>query len=227
MNWQDKGYLLSISKYSENSAIVNLLTKDHGKVSGIIFGATSRKNKSYLIPGNKLHINYSSKNENKIGNFQIEIIKINTPHFFDNRIKLTSILYSIEIIKLLTPENQINQNIYNLLKKLFIILNNNIWLKNFILWELKLFKYLGYELNFQEFVKNTKNNGVNTYISKNDPSKVIPNFLINNDSDLIKKDDFIDAFEIIGDFLHKSILNDKHISAPDSRNEFLNLLRRL
>ena len=48
MNWQDKGYLLSISKYSENSAIVNLLTKDHGKVSGIIFGATSRKNKSYF-----------------------------------------------------------------------------------------------------------------------------------------------------------------------------------
>ena len=58
MNWSDKGFLLSKNKYSENSVIVEIFTKYHGKVSGIIFGATSKKNKNYLQVGNKLHFNY-------------------------------------------------------------------------------------------------------------------------------------------------------------------------
>ena len=45
MNWQDKGYLLSKNKYNENSVIAEIYTKNHGKISGIIFGATSKKNK--------------------------------------------------------------------------------------------------------------------------------------------------------------------------------------
>ena len=41
MNWSDQGFLLSKNKYSENSIITEFYTKDHGKMSGIIFGGTS------------------------------------------------------------------------------------------------------------------------------------------------------------------------------------------
>ena len=40
MIWQDRGYLLRKNKYNENSIIADFYTKDHGKISGIIFGAT-------------------------------------------------------------------------------------------------------------------------------------------------------------------------------------------
>ena len=73
MNWQDKGFLLSSNKYNENSSIVEFFTKDHGKISGILFGSTSKKIKSYLLIGNKFHLNYSSKNENSTGSFKVEI----------------------------------------------------------------------------------------------------------------------------------------------------------
>ena len=53
MNWDDTGFLLSKNKYSENSLIVEVFTKDHGKISGILFGGTSKKIKSYLQIGNK------------------------------------------------------------------------------------------------------------------------------------------------------------------------------
>ena len=43
MNWDDKGYLISKSKYNENSLIAEFFTQDHGKTSGIIFGGTSKK----------------------------------------------------------------------------------------------------------------------------------------------------------------------------------------
>ena len=43
MRWQDKGYLLTLNKYNENSAIVEFFTENYGKISGIIFGANSKK----------------------------------------------------------------------------------------------------------------------------------------------------------------------------------------
>ena len=43
MIWDDTGYLISKNKYSENSLIVELFTKNHGKVSGIVYGGSSKK----------------------------------------------------------------------------------------------------------------------------------------------------------------------------------------
>ena len=43
MNWIDTGFLISKNKYNENSLIVEIFTKDHGKTTGIIFGGTSKK----------------------------------------------------------------------------------------------------------------------------------------------------------------------------------------
>ena len=57
MNWQDKGYLLSKNKYNENSVISEFYTENHGKISGIIFGGTSKKNKNDLLLGKKIDIN--------------------------------------------------------------------------------------------------------------------------------------------------------------------------
>ena len=65
MNWDDKGFLLSKNKYNENSLIAEFYTKDHGKVSGLIFGGTSKKIKNYLQIGNKIYLNFSSKSENR------------------------------------------------------------------------------------------------------------------------------------------------------------------
>ena len=48
MNWIDTGFLISKNKYNENSLIVEIFTKDHGKTTGIIFGGTSKKIKNYL-----------------------------------------------------------------------------------------------------------------------------------------------------------------------------------
>ena len=45
MNWDDSAYLLSKNRYSENSIIAEVFTENHGKISGIIFGGTSKKNK--------------------------------------------------------------------------------------------------------------------------------------------------------------------------------------
>ena len=106
MNWDDKGFLLSKTKYSENSIIVEIYTKDHGKIPGIIFGGTSKKIKNYLQIGNKLHVNFNSKSDTKIGYFKIEIEEALVPFYFDDNQKLSCISSAVSLIKLLSPEYQ-------------------------------------------------------------------------------------------------------------------------
>ena len=90
MIWSDYGYLLSKNKFGENSLIAQFFTQNHGKISGIIYGATSKKIRNYLQIGNKFHINYNFKNENKLGYLKIEIDEIFTPKFFDDNLILNS-----------------------------------------------------------------------------------------------------------------------------------------
>ena len=55
MIWDDTGFLIkSKNRYNENSLIAEIFTKNHGKVSGIIFGGTSKKLKIIF----KLVINF-------------------------------------------------------------------------------------------------------------------------------------------------------------------------
>ncbi len=152
MLWSDCGYLLSKNKFGENSMIVEFFTENHGKISGIIYGATSNKIRNYLQIGNKLHINYNSKNENKLGYLTIEIEKILSPLFFEDKKKLSCILSSMGLVKLLTVDNQSNPNIYKLIGDFYTILENKNWINKLIFWELELLKLIGYDLELKNIV---------------------------------------------------------------------------
>ena len=123
MNWSDEGFLISKNRYNENSLIAELFTKDKGKISGIIFGGTSKKIKNYLQLGNKLHVNYNSKNENRIGYFKIEILNAYTPLYFDHKQKLSCITSAMNLIKILTAESQSNDKVYFIIQNLIIKLD--------------------------------------------------------------------------------------------------------
>ena len=120
------------------------------KFLAIIFGGTSKKIKNYLQIGNKLYVNYNSKSENKIGYFKIEILKALSPFILIIIKKNYHVLSSaMNLIKILTAESQKNENIYSLIEKFYIIFKSNNWIKNYIFWELELFKNLGYDLELK------------------------------------------------------------------------------
>ena len=56
MNWEDEGYLLLKRKFRENASIINIFTKDKGKIGGIVYGGNSRKIKNFLQISNKLFV---------------------------------------------------------------------------------------------------------------------------------------------------------------------------
>ena len=132
MIWDDKGFLVSKNKKNENSSIVEIFTEQHGKVSGIIFGATSKKIKNYLQIGNHLFVNYNSKSDNKIGYFKIEIFEALSPIYFDNPQKLSCIISAMNLIKILTVEAQKNKNIYDIINEFYRILRLDNWINEYI-----------------------------------------------------------------------------------------------
>ena len=226
MTWDDEGFLISKNRYSENSLIVEIFTKNHGKTSGIIFGGTSKKIKNYLQLGNQLHVNYSSKTENKIGNFKIEILNAYTPIFFNNYRKLLCIFSAFQLIKILTAESQKNLKIYGLIENFYILLKKANWIRNYIFWELELFKVIGYDLELKNLVKKELiNNEVKYLVKSTKEKKIVPNFLIDNNQDFLNEEILIDGLRLVGDYLEKSILRPNNINYPLSRLRFLNTFK--
>ena len=226
MQWDDIGYLVSKNRYNENSVMVEFYTKDHGKCSGVIFGGTSKKIKNYLQIGNKFHINYNYKIEGKLGYFKVEIFKVYTPFYFNDKKKLLCITSAMNLIKLLTVELQENFKIFESIEDFFINLNNENWTKKYVFWELKILKYIGYDIDFKkiinsEIIKNEKK----YYLKSNTNKKYIPNFLIDKDDKRIDNDTLLQGLNLVGDYMNKNILKPNNINYPNARLEFINLFK--
>lgn len=226
MQWDDIGYLISKNRYNENSIIAEFYTENHGKSSGIIFGATSNKIKNYLQIGNKLYLNYNYKNEGKLGYYKVEIFKAYVPYYFDYKEKLLCIVSAINLVKLLTVESQSNVNVFNLIGDLYSIFNNDDWVKEYIFWELKLLEIVGFNLQLNIIAKSEViNNEKKYFVESNSEKKYIPNFLIDRDEKKLDKKMLSKALKLVGDFLEKNVLKPNNISYPNSRLDFVNLFK--
>ena len=226
MNWDDTGFLVSKNKYNENSMISEFYTENHGKVSAIIFGATSKKVKNYLQIGNKLYLNHTYKNEGKIGYFKVEILKAYTPEYFDNKKKLMCIASAMNLIKILTVESQENLKIFKLIENFFKTLQSDDWIKEYIFWELELLKLIGYDLQLQNIVDQEEINNTTVYFVKSSTEKkIVPNFLIDKKNNNLDNVDLFKGLKLVGDYLDKSILRPNNIISPTARLDFLNMLK--
>ena len=226
MNWDDTGFLVSKNKYNENSMISEFYTENHGKVSAIIFGATSKKVKNYLQIGNKLYLNHTYKNEGKIGYFKVEILKAYTPEYFDSKKKLMCIASAMNLIKILTVESQENLKIFKLIENFFKTLQSDDWIKEYIFWELELLKLIGYDLQLQNIVDQEEINNTTVYFVKSSTEKkIVPNFLIDKKNNNLDNVDLFKGLKLVGDYLDKSILRPNNIISPTARLDFLNMLK--
>jgi|TARA_B100001093_G_scaffold104485_1_gene96657 DNA repair protein RecO (recombination protein O) len=226
MIWDDTGFLLSKSRYNENSLITEIFTREHGKSIGIIFGGTSKKIKNYLQIGNKIYVNFNSKSVNRVGYFKIEIQEALSPYFFDNQQKLSCITSAMQLIKILTAELQKNELIYHLIEDFYSLLKNDDWIKNYILWELELFKILGYDLEFKDLVSKKIINNEIQYISKSSvEKKIVPNFLVDKDENTQDLKILLNGLKLVGDYLDKTILKPNNLTQPISRLNFINTLK--
>ena len=226
MIWDDKGFLISKVKYSENSVIADFFSEKHGRISGIIFGASSKKIKGYLQIGNLFQINCTLKNDQKIGSIKVEIISALTPSYFDNRKKLHSITSAMSMIRLLTVENQTNEDVFKLIFNLFEILNYDDWLQHYLYWELNLLKLSGYDLNLENIAKKKiTHDKVEYYVESVQEKKIVPSFLVDKNISKLDLNELLKGYYLISSYIEKNILLPNNINHPTARLDFISLLK--
>jgi len=216
MYWNDEGYLLAKNNFDENSIIIEAFTLNHGKCSGIVYGGSSRKNKRNFQIGNKILLNYKTKNENKLGYFSIELIKPIAPLFFDNKKKTICILAASSILKILLPEHQINEKIYNTYENFLNQLEYNDWIKFYIFWELSLVKELGFATNFLE--KKDLSSPKNYTIDINDKIFTVPKMLLEKGLKNITNIEIKKALIFNKNLLIENFIFPNRLKIPTARN---------
>ena len=132
----------------------------------------------------------------------------------------------MSMVKLLTAENQKNEKIYELIEKFFFILKKDDWIKSYLFWELELLKLLGYDLNLSKIVKKSKiDNGYEYYVESSSEKKIVPNFLIENQTNNFDNKELIKGYNLVTNYLEKNILIPNNINQPFQRLDFINLLK--
>jgi len=207
MEWSDEGYLLYKNNFDENSIIIEVFTLNHGKYSGIVYGGASRRQKKIFQTGNKIFINWKSKNENQSGYFVAELIKPIAAYFFDDKKRSICVLSLTSILKILLPERQINIQIYKLFEDMINNLNSPNWIELYIQWELSLIKELGYEIDI--YGKKNQN-----FIKINNKSLKIPKFPLKN----IYENEIKEALIFNKELLLENFINPNKLRFPLYRN---------
>ena len=179
MNWEDECYLLSKRKFRENANIINVFSKNRGKVSGVVYGGNSRKIKNYLQISNKLYINHNAKNENRLGYFKTELVKPISPLYFNDKKRSSALLSISSILNILLPDSQPNQNIYKSFEEFVNSIKLDNWVILYIFLELSLIKDLGYDPNLEKF-KNNKSETDFQKIKIDTFTYDVPSYLIQN-----------------------------------------------
>ena len=175
MNWESEGFILSKRKFRENAIILEVFTTDYGKVSGIVYGGTSRKIKNYLQIGNKIFLIHNSKNRNKLGYLKTEIIEAISPRYFNDKKRSYVILSIADLLDSLLPDEESHNNIYLSLDNLIKNLDDKSWPLIYSFWEVNLIK----ELGFGFMTDKTSSSKEILSINIDNISYKVPKFIIN------------------------------------------------
>ena len=153
MRWDDEGLLLSVRKYGETSALIELLTRSNGKRAGLLRGAFNKNIRPILQPGNQLHVTWSSRLEYSLGEFKVELLKsrFHLITRYKEKIELLNLICTFCSTYL--PERD---SMHNLYEKTINLLDSEKELKSnllyYINWEMTLLQDLGFGLDLRKCV---------------------------------------------------------------------------
>ncbi|MEO8530401.1 MAG: DNA repair protein RecO [Deltaproteobacteria bacterium] len=149
MEWRDQGIVLSVRKHGETSAIVEVLTLEHGRHAGVVKGGTSRKMTPHLQPGSELDLTWRARLDEHLGTFSFEPLKAHSGLMGD-RLALTGLLAVTSLIAFALPEREAHPVIHNRTAKLLDLMEgDSTWPLAYLMWEMALLEDMGFGLDLE------------------------------------------------------------------------------
>ena len=114
MEWHDEGIILGTRKHGETSAILEVMTRAHGRHLGLVRGGRSRKQQPVLQPGNRVSLSWRARLDEHLGMFQAEPLAFNAARLFDSAMAIYGLQTLAAHLRLL-PERDPHAALYETL----------------------------------------------------------------------------------------------------------------
>lgn len=239
MEWRDEGIILGTRRHGETSAILEVMTRAHGRHLGLVRGGRSRKQQPVLQAGNRVDVIWRARLDEHLGAFQVEALDLNAARLFDSAAAIYGLQTLAGHLRLL-PERDPHERLYETLGLVIDHLDDPAAAGELVVrFEIMMLDELGFGLDLTECAATGAREDL-AYVSPKsgravsraagepwrDRMLMLPAFLLRG-ADLRPDTVAIeDAFRLTGFFFARHVYEPRGLGEPDARAAFLGALGR-
>lgn len=237
--WDDTGIVIAVARYGEQSAIVRVLTAEHGLCAGMVKGVYSKKSRGIYQPGNQLHVHWQARLEEHLGSMRGELVSSVTARLLENGTALAVMNAACAMVLACVPERMkedvIYSNIIAICNEFHAADDAMKWLCAYVQLEFSLLQESGFALDLgecaslgdvplEELIYVSPKSGRAVSREAGEPYKAkmlpLPVFLRDgeNTSDMRQ---MLDGLALTGYFLDAWVLRPEGKSLPDARRQLM------
>lgn len=153
MEWIDEAIVLSARVHGETSAILEVLTAEHGRHMGLVRGGASHRMRPVLLAGNSLRVEWRARLSEHLGSFTVEMTHARAGAIMEGRAALTGLNAATSVMSAVLPERAPYTDIYTATGLLFDALAEDglgHWGPLYARWEIGLLEALGHGLDLSQ-----------------------------------------------------------------------------
>lgn len=148
MEWRDQGILLAARPHGENSAIIEVFTRAHGRHLGVVRGGTSRKMAPVLQVGAQIEVNWRARLADHLGAYTVEPLSPRMVRVMADPLRLAALSSLCAICAFCLPERESLPAFQADTEALAeMIVSGEGWLTGYVQWELALLAEVGFALD--------------------------------------------------------------------------------
>ncbi len=231
MNWTDDGIVLSARKHGETSAIVQVLTRDHGRHAGLVRGGAGRGARGTLQPGNEIQAVWRARLAEHLGTYSVELVRARAAQVLTEPGRLAALSSACAVAEAALPEREAHPAAFDGFRALLDALEqSDHWAHVYVRWELGLLGELGFGLDLSACAQTGETEGL-AYVSPRTGRAVteaaagqykqrllkLPAFLTGGGNGGESADDVADGLNLTGFFLERHVLAPHHVKMPPAR----------
>jgi DNA repair protein RecO (recombination protein O) len=149
MEWTDRGIVLSARKHGEGSAVVALLTAEHGRHAGLARGGASQRQRGLYLSGNEVTARWYARLDEHLGTYECELVAARAARVMDHPARLAALSAVCALIEAGLPERHAYPAVHAALIHLLDVLESGApnWPEDYVRFEVTLLTELGFGLD--------------------------------------------------------------------------------
>ena len=112
MEWADKGIVIGTRRHGETAVIADLMTREHGRASGLVNGGRGRILRPVLQPGNRVDAVWRGRLEEHLGTLRVEADRLRAARIMESAAAVYALQTLCAHLRLL-PERDAHPVLYD------------------------------------------------------------------------------------------------------------------